>query len=118
MTQGSLKKTCSCKDGAGRRLGPRCPDLRRPGGSWHPTHGWWAFQLELPTTPGGRRRQLRRSGFDTREAAAAERDHAKNLLKLAGRDHAVAVQIGDVLLQTKTGQPLPDRDHLARRINA
>src|SRR3954452_22106655 len=118
MTQRSLKKTCSCKDGAGRRLGPRCPDLRRPGGSWHPTHGWWAFQLELPTTPGGRRRQLRRSGFDTREAAAAERDHAKNLLKLAGRDHAVAVQIGDVLLQTKAGQPLPDREHLARRINA
>ena len=118
MKQVSLKKTCTCKDGAGRRLGPRCPELRRPGGTWHPTHGWWAFQLELPTAPGGRRRQLRRGGFDTREDAAAERDHARNLLKLAGRDHSTAVEIADVLLQTRAGQPLPDRDHIARRVKA
>jgi integrase len=118
MKQGSLKKICSCKGSDGRRLRSRCPDLHRPGGSWHPSHGWWAFQLELPAALGAPRRQLRRSGFGTRETAAAERDHAVSLLKLAGRDHAVAVQIGDVLLETRSGQPLPDRDHLARRIKA
>ncbi|MEV6491569.1 tyrosine-type recombinase/integrase [Actinoplanes sp. NPDC051633] len=118
MNKGSIRKTCSCRDAAtDRRIGARCPDLRRPGGSWSPSHGWWAYQLELPAAPGtARRRQLRRSGFATRDAAATELDHAETLLALAGRDIAVAAQIASLLLQTKSGQPLPERDKIARRI--
>jgi integrase len=36
----------------------------------------------------------------------------------AGRDHTLEVEIGDLLLQTRAGQPLPDRDHIARRVHA
>lgn len=119
MTEGSIKKTCTCKDDNGRRLGPRCPKLHRPGGAWSPTHGRWAYQLELPPETGSnRRRQLRRGGFALRDEAAAERGHAQELLGLAGHDITVAAQIATALSNVKPGQPLPDRDRIARRIRA
>jgi integrase len=119
MAEGSIKKTCNCRDEQGRRFGVRCPQLYRATGSWSPTHGRWAYQLELPPQRGStRRRQLRRTGFDTREAAAAERDHALMLLQLAAGIPDFAAQIATTLLQVKAGQPLPDRDRLARRVKA
>ena len=117
MSEGSVYKRCTCTEG-GKRLGARCPKLRRAGG-FNPHHGSWGYQLELPPeTPGGRRRQLRRSGFDSREAAAAERDHARGLLDLAGDDPRLRAEIATLLLDCRSGTPLPDRDTLARRINA
>jgi integrase len=115
--EGSTSKRCTCKDPAtGRRLGSKCPKLRRPGG-WHPTHGTWAYQLELPTLPGRSRRQLRRSGFNSRDLAAAERDHARSLLDLA-RDETLAIQIADLLYACRPGTPLPERDAVAARVRA
>lgn len=118
MAEGSIHKRCSCKDPQGRKLHGRCPQLHRPGGGWHPTHGWWAYQLELPPTAQGSRRQLRRSGFPTRDSAAADRDHAQALLNLAGDDPTLAAQIGDLLAPIRSGKPLPDTDKVARRIRA
>ncbi|MFG1776837.1 tyrosine-type recombinase/integrase [Micromonospora sp. NPDC049048] len=118
MAEGSVFKRCSCRDSDGRKLGNRCPQLRRSGGAWSPTHGRWAYQLELPTHPGRPRRQLRRSTFDTRDAATTDRDHAKALLALAGDDAAVAAEIADMLLAVTSGAPLPDRDTIARRVRA
>ncbi|MGH3657900.1 MAG: site-specific integrase, partial [Micromonosporaceae bacterium] len=118
MTDGSIYKRCTCKDADGRRLGAKCPKLRRTGGAWHPTHGSWGYQLELPPPPGRGRRQLRRSGFTSRDAAQAERDHARALLDLAGNDPALRGEIGALLQQCRPGTQLPDRDTLARRIRA
>ncbi|MFG1802448.1 tyrosine-type recombinase/integrase [Micromonospora carbonacea] len=118
MADGSVFKRCACRDNDGRKLGNRCPQLRRTGGSWHPTHGRWAYQLELPTHPGQRRRQLRRSTFDSRDAATGDRDHARALLALAGDDTALASEIADLLLAVTSGAPLPDRDTIARRVRA
>ncbi len=119
MAEGSLKKTCGCKDANGRRVGVGCPQLRRPSGSWSPTHGRWAYQLELPPQPGNtRRRQLRRSGFATRDDAAAELRDAQALLNLAGGDATLAAQIATMLTTVKAGQPLPERDAVARRVRA
>ncbi|MFI9644632.1 tyrosine-type recombinase/integrase [Micromonospora sp. NPDC051925] len=118
MADGSVFKRCSCRDADGRKIGNRCPQLRRTGGAWSPTHGRWAYQLELPVHPGQARRQLRRSTFDTRDAATTDRDHAKTLLALAGDDMAVAAEIADLLMATRVGAPLPDRDTIARRVRA
>ncbi|MCW3845111.1 site-specific integrase [Micromonospora yasonensis] len=118
MAEGSVFKRCSCRDSDGRKLGNRCPQLRRTGGAWSPTHGRWAYQLELPTHPGQPRRQLRRSIFDSRDAATTDRDQAKALLALAGDDAAVAAEIADLLLAVASGAPLPDRDTIARRVRA
>jgi integrase len=117
MTEGSVFKRCTCTDD-GRRLGARCPRLRRANGGWNPAHGNWGYQLELPALPNGQRRQLRRSGFDSRDAAIAERDHARALLDLAGANQALAVEIGTLLQNCKPGTPLPDRDTIARRVRA
>jgi hypothetical protein len=76
----------------------------------------WAYQLELPTTPDGRRSQLRRSGFTTREQAQTELDHAKQLLQCAGGDPQAAAQIAGLIRACTPGSPLPDRDRVARRI--
>ncbi|MEU4626656.1 tyrosine-type recombinase/integrase [Actinoplanes sp. NPDC023801] len=118
MAEGSVFKHCSCKSADGRRLGSRCPKLRRPSGAWHPTHGRWAYQLELPTTTDGRRRTLRRYTFDTRDIAAKERDDALNLLGLAAGNKDLAIEIGDLLHQLKPTEPLPDRNMIARRVKA
>lgn len=119
-TEGSITKRCTCKDPAtGRRLGSQCPKLRRPGGAgWHASHGTWGYQLELPVAAGRPRRQLRRGGFDDRNDAVAERDHARSLLDLAGDDQHLAVQIADLLQACRPGQPLPERDAVAARVRA
>jgi integrase len=101
----------------GKRLGAKCPKLRR-GNGWNPHHGTWAYQLELPPNATGKRRQLRRSGFDTREEAIAERDHARTLLALAGKDPAITGQVADLLHACTRGQPLPDTDTVTRRVRA
>ncbi|MFB6393586.1 tyrosine-type recombinase/integrase [Polymorphospora lycopeni] len=116
MADGSITKRCGCREG-GKRLGARCPKLRR-GNGWNPHHGSWRYQLELPVDAAGGRRQLRRTGFDTREDAVQERDHARTLLDLAGRDEVLRRRIADLLQACKPNQPLPDRDHVARRIRA
>jgi len=119
-TEGSIYKRCTCKDpDTGRRLDGKCPKLRRAGGAWHPTHGTWGYQLELPVRPGQTRRQLRPSGFDSRDAAIDELNQARALLDLAGDDHHRRVEIADLLQQERrAGRPLPDRDTIARRIRA
>src|SRR5688572_3417570 len=110
MAEGSVYKRCTCRVETGRRVGPGCPKLRRPGGGWATNHGTWGYQLELPPTPEGRRGQLRRTGFDTRDDAIAERDQARALLRLAGGDEAPAAEIATLLQQTRSGAALPDRD--------
>src|SRR5947209_4817715 len=118
MAEGSVFKYCSCRETDGRKLLGRCPKLRRPGGGWSPTHGRWGYQLELPPKATGERRQLRRTSFESRDTALAERDQAQALLVLAGDDTSLAVQIADLLQAVKAGQPLPDRDLVARRVRA
>ncbi|MEO3928876.1 hypothetical protein ABGB07_34225 [Micromonosporaceae bacterium B7E4] len=116
MADGSITKRCGCRQN-GKRLGAKCPKLHR-GNGWNPHHGSWRYQLELPLDGAGGRRQLRRTGFDTREEAVDERDHARALLDLSGRDEVLRRQIADLLQAVKPNQPLPDRDHVARRIHA
>jgi hypothetical protein len=95
------------------------PSARRPGGSWSPNHGRGAYQLELPPPPGRiGRRQLRRSVFASRDDAVAELRHAQDLLGLAGRDTTLTAQIATMLTTVKSGQPLPERDAVARRVPA
>jgi integrase len=62
-------KRCGCRSReTGRPLGAACPDVTRE------EHGSWYYRLELAPWPDGRRRQLRRGGFATAEAAHSERD--------------------------------------------
>jgi hypothetical protein len=66
-------KRCGCRDRAtGRQLGASCPGLRRRG------HGSWSFCLDLPRGAGRKRRQIRRSGFATQQAAWEAREFLRN----------------------------------------
>lgn len=118
--EGTISKWCTCKDGDGKRLNAKCPKLRRSDGKWHTTHGTWIYQLELPRTRDGGRRQLRRTppAGNNRDAAVAERDHAKTLLALAGDDKLLADEIATMLQAVPSGTPLPDRDTVARKVRA
>jgi integrase len=117
MAEGSVHKTChSCRDGTGKKLGTKCPQLRRPGGAWNPHHGNWGYQLELPPKANGNRRQLRRHTFDSSKEAEEDRSEAKELLALAGSDKLLAIEIADLLKALKPGEPLPDREVIAKRV--
>jgi hypothetical protein len=118
MAEGSVYKRCACRDENGTKLGTRCPRLRRPSGGWSANHSRWAYQLELPADPTGKRRQLRRSGFDSRDTAVEERDKARDLLNFAAGDTVLAGEIAAMLLACKPGEALPERDAVARRIRA
>ncbi len=82
--QGRVFKRCGCRDeNSGRALGVRRPKLRRQGGAFNPRHGDWGYQLELPRTSEGKRRQARRTGLESQEQAWEALDHLKALLELA-----------------------------------
>ncbi|MGW1680915.1 site-specific integrase [Saccharopolyspora sp. NPDC002376] len=63
--RGRVYRRCGCRDQDGQQLGPHCPKLAAG------KHGTWAFAVDLPSIT-GRRRTLRRSGYDTRAHALAE----------------------------------------------
>jgi integrase len=118
MTDGSVFKRCGCRDPQNREVaGSSCPKLRRANRSWNPAHGSWAYQLELPPTAEGRRRQLRRSGLADRTSAVRELEHARAALTLAGRDRIARNQVADLLQRTvRCALPLPDLAELQRRL--
>lgn len=114
-------KICRCKEPeTGKPLRNKCPNLRRANNSWSITHGQWAYQLELPLTAEGKRRQLRPStGFTDREAAQDEIDHVRRLLALAGKNKQQLIQIADVIQTSRdTTSTLPDVDTVRQRLRA
>ncbi|MEU7926366.1 tyrosine-type recombinase/integrase [Micromonospora sp. NPDC049107] len=118
MPDGGIFKRCGCRHpDTGKPLGNECPKLRRPNRSWSFEHGHWTYQLELPPTADGGRRQLRRSGLPTRRAAADELDHARELLALAKGDRRRRTEIGDLLQNAaRTKRPLPEVDRIRQRL--
>lgn len=108
--KGSTHKRCSCKDpSTGRAYGRACPKLRRPGGGWHPTHGVWQYQCELPPGTDGSRRPLRRGGFPTRAEADAELDAIGALLAIAD-DAESLTRVGDLIATAVSRrEPLPSQ---------
>lgn len=119
--RGSVFKQCACVDESGRRLGSRCPRLKRPNGSWNPNHGAWGFQLELPKTFDGKRRILRRAVTDwpgSYETAAGELGRARELVGMAAGDEILADEIATVLMGCRYGKPLPDRQRLVRQVRS
>lgn len=64
--RGTVYKRCGCRDAAtGKRKGPRCNLLGRPG------HGSWYLTLEIPAGAGGERRRIRLGGHRSRRQAEA-----------------------------------------------
>jgi integrase len=63
VSRGRIYRACGCRDEDKRLRGPRCPELGA-----EPTHGGWAFAVDLPAAD-GRRHTRRRTGFDSREQA-------------------------------------------------
>lgn len=120
MTTATFYKRCGCRHpDTGKLLNAACPKLRRRGGTWSADHGQWAYQMELGKDSHGKRQRLRRSGFDTRDAAGDDRDHAQALLDLAGRDANRQTQIITLLqAAARTHQRFPDIGTVRRRIRA
>ncbi|QBI55489.1 tyrosine-type recombinase/integrase [Streptomonospora litoralis] len=118
IREGSVFKRCSCRDDTtGKPLGTRCPKLKRPNGGWNSAHGTWAFQIELPRRASGARRQARRIGFDTQEAARDHLDHIKAALAVAEGDEQAAIKVADLIeaaIAKRTD--LPGTDEVRRRI--
>jgi integrase len=119
MSGGHLFKRCGCRDPQTGKpyTGSGCPRLRRRGGTWSAEHGTWAYQLELPRDSNGRRRILRRGGFATSRDAQTERDQARALLAIAGRDPDLQARIADLLLAAiRERKALPHPEHTRQRI--
>ncbi|MBB4934377.1 integrase [Lipingzhangella halophila] len=116
-SEGSTYKRCGCRDQSGKRLGSQCPRLKRRNHTWNPNHGHWGYQLELPPTARGKRRQARRVGLDSQVEALDEIDHIKNLLNLASDDEDTRRSIADLVHTTiKSKQPLPSVEELTRKL--
>lgn len=75
--KGSTYKRCRCRGDDGKELGVDCPRLRRKDGSYSPRHGSWYYALELDAGPKGKRRKLRRGGFETETDAEAAMGKAR-----------------------------------------
>jgi integrase len=111
MAAGTTYKQCSCRDSGGKRLGQKCPQLRRGNGAWSHRHGRWYYQLELPPRPDGTRRNpLRRGGFGTQDQAEKELATARELLAIAAEDDLEGrIKIADAIQRAvRTTRQLPD----------
>lgn len=111
MAAGSTYKQCGCRDGSGRRLGQKCPRLRRRNGGWSSDHGGWYYQLELPPRVDGTRRPpLRRGGFASQGDAQHEMDTARELLAIApAADLDARIRIADAICAAiRDSRTLPD----------
>ncbi|MFE7098493.1 tyrosine-type recombinase/integrase [Streptomyces erythrochromogenes] len=104
MTDISYYRRCQCKapaldeggkpvllaDGTPKLkdIGTTCPNLKKKG------HATWYFYFELEAGENGKRRRVRRGGFDTQDAAKTE---AKKELKKAegGTDVLSSATVGD-----------------------
>jgi integrase len=103
----------------GKLLGAKCAKLRRDEGGWNPRHGEWGFQLELPRTTEGRRRQARRTGLASQDEAQKAIDHLKALIGLADEEPDVEVQVADLIQAALRGRHrLPEIEEVKRRIGA
>ncbi|MGH8879893.1 MAG: site-specific integrase [Stackebrandtia sp.] len=117
----SITKRCGCRTpDTGTRWGAACPRLRRGNGAWHPTHGAWHYQIELPPTLSGARRPLRRSGFASHTAAESERDHIRALLAIPDPgDTYTAAKLGDLIAHAaRTKQPIPTTQQARLAVHA
>lgn len=110
--QGSTFRRCGCRDvHTGKQLGQACPKLTQR------RHGTWGWRQEIPAGEDGKRRTLRRSGFDTKTDAQAELDKVRALLDIAedGDDEGQR-EIAETLLKAVAeGQPLPEYDEVKRK---
>ncbi|MBV2366006.1 tyrosine-type recombinase/integrase [Streptomonospora nanhaiensis] len=118
--EGSTFKRCSCRHPqTGKPLGTACPKLKRPDGRWNPGHGSWGYQIELPPTTTGRRRQARRTGLGSQDAARQELDHIKDLLGLAHGEEHTAARIADLIKEAlNRHRPLPGTEEVRARTSA
>lgn len=101
----SIYKRCKCRGADKKDVGAGCLKLKRKDGSWNPKHGTWYFALELPPGPEGKRRpRMRRGGFDSKEAAEAAREKAKETLR-KGADPSERVKLGEYLTKWLANRP-------------
>ncbi len=112
---GTVSKRCSCRGANGRQLGSRCPKLRHEDGDWRSEHGTWGYQIDLPPTADGRRRQIRRGGLasdtDAHDALGQIRTLLADPADAAEREQAAAL----IVETLRAGGPLPEVDDLRHR---
>ncbi|GAA4469785.1 tyrosine-type recombinase/integrase [Phytohabitans houttuyneae] len=115
---GTTYKRCGCRDAAGKRLGQRCPKLRR-GGGWNPNHGVWQYQIDLPPAADGRRRPLRRGTYASQTEAGAILGKIREALAVAKAGEPTDLtKVGDLIeLALKRKRPLPTPAEVRRLLH-
>lgn len=83
---GGITRSCRCRGEDKRPLGAKCPRRSRK------DHGSWRLQLELPKTPDGARRPLKRYGYKSKNDATTDLNIVQSLLRYAS-DSPEALEI-------------------------
>jgi integrase len=112
--KGTTYKRCGCRKPAGNPRGWICPFLRRSEGGWSRHHGIWHLQIELPATADGKRRPLRRGGFDSQTDAENQLGKIRAALAVADpNDPAEMIRVGDLIKAAiDTGQSAPSPEQI------
>lgn len=109
---GGISKRCECRDpDTGRRLGGKCPQLKRRG------HGRYRVIQELPAGEDGKRRRFERTGYATAAEAQTDLDRIRAILDLAGGDEDALRRVGDLLAAVaRERAPIPEPAEVSRRL--
>jgi site-specific recombinase XerD len=100
--KGFVSKRCGCTDKAtGKQYGQKCPELKRSNGSYNPRHGSWYFSVGI--TIKGRRKQVLRAGFESKEEAQKALDKLKADHK-RGRQVTIRLTVRDYLREWLKGK--------------
>lgn len=133
MAKTPVFKRCGCREtvtnAAGetvkRRLGARCPKLRRTDGSWNPKHGSWHFQVEIAMGGGLPEQHLTRGGLPNEDEAVRAVMRIRDLVAVAAAadEEREAVRLrGEIVAlirsRLKAGTVLPSVEELQRTVLA
>lgn len=118
MSKGTTYKRCSCVDpNTRKRLGQKCPKLRR-GNGWNSHHGTWTLQIELPRTATGTRRPARPGGYPGQAEAEADLGKIREALAIAEpADKDALTKIGDLIQAALDGgEPIPSAEQIRAQV--
>jgi integrase len=97
--KGTVSRRCGCRDPqSGRKLGDRCPRLSNA------RHGSWSFTVELPPGADGKRRRVRKGGYDTQRAATAARSALVERVRTGARVEPGRRTVGQLLDEWLAGR--------------
>lgn len=108
---GGVTRRCECRDSNGKRLGAKCPQMKKR------SHGSHEIVLAIAPSADGQRRRFRRTGYTEVKDANKDLGRVQAILDLAGKDPDDLRRVSDLLAEVQRDRlPIPEAAEVQRKL--